>query len=103
MLVFQFHHHIKPEFISAYKTAILEDARESVKEDGILRFEVFQDKKDPLHFSLLEIYHNETARESHLLQPYFLKFKETVTGLDMFARTGSGDEFDLLFTDRIGK
>lgn len=101
MVIFQFHHYLKPEFIEAYKAAILEDARESVKEDGILRFEVFQDKNDPAHFSLLEIYRDTQAREFHLQQPYFLKFKETVTGQEMFARKGAGDEFDLLFPDEV--
>lgn len=103
MIIFQFHHYIKPEFIEAYRAAILEDARESVKEEGILRFEVFRDEKDPAHFSLLEVYRDAEARELHLQQPYFLKFKETVMGQEMFARKGSGDEFKLLFPDDIKK
>ncbi len=103
MVIFQFHHYLKPEFIEAYRAAILEDARESVKEDGILRFEVFQDKNDPAHFSLLEIYRDAQAREFHLQQPYFLKFKETVIGQEMFARKGAGDEFDLLFPGEVKK
>ncbi|MBI4730600.1 MAG: antibiotic biosynthesis monooxygenase [Chloroflexi bacterium] len=103
MVIFQFHHYLKPEFIEAYKAAILEDARESVKEDGILSFEVFQDKSDLTHFSLLEIYRDTQAREFHLQQPYFLKFKETVIGQEMFARKGTGDEFDLLFPGKVKK
>ena len=97
MVIFQFHHYIKPEFIDAYKTAILEDARESIKEKGMLSFQVFEDKNDPAHFSLLEIYQDMQAREFHLQQPYCLKFKEAVTGQEMFAREGTGDEFNLLF------
>ncbi|MEW6093448.1 MAG: antibiotic biosynthesis monooxygenase [Chloroflexota bacterium] len=103
MVIFQFHHYIKPEFIEAYKAAIEEDARESIKEEGILSFRVFQDKKDPAHFSLLEIYRDAQAREYHLQQPYFLKFKDTVIGQDMFAQKGKGDEFDLLFPGEILK
>jgi quinol monooxygenase YgiN len=98
MLIFQFHHYVKPEYIETYKEAILEDARASVKEKGIVRFEVFQDKNDPTHFSLLEVYRDQAAREFHLQQPWFLKFKEIVTTKDLFARKGVGDEFDLLYS-----
>ena len=100
MVIFQFHHHIKPEFIEAYKAAILEDARLSIQEEGLLRFEVFQDKKDPSHFSLLEVYRDMAAREFHMQTPYLLKFKDTVIGQEMFARKGEGDEFDLFFPDQ---
>ncbi len=48
MLIFQFHHYIKPEFVAAYKEAILENARMTLPEAGVLRFDVFQDKEDPL-------------------------------------------------------
>lgn len=101
MLIFQFHHYIKPELVEAYKEAILEDARETVKEEGVIAFQVFQDKKDPTHFSLLEIYRNAGAREFHLQQPYFLKFKDAYIGQEMSARQGSGDEFDLLFPKEV--
>ena len=43
MLIYQFHHYIKPEFIEAYKAAILENARLTVEEEGVIRFDVFQD------------------------------------------------------------
>jgi autoinducer 2-degrading protein len=99
MLVFQFHHYIKPEFVKAYKTAILENARLTIHEAGVIRFDVFQDKEDPTHFSLLEIYRDQQAREFHLQTEQFLKWKETVVGQAMFARKGKGDEFELLFPE----
>lgn len=102
MVIFQFNHYIKPEFLEAYKAAILEDARESVKEDGILRFEVFQDEKDPAHFTLLEVYRDMAAREFHMQTPWLLKFREVVTGQGMIAR-GEGGEVKLLFPGEIKK
>lgn len=103
MVIFQFHHHIKPELVEAYKEAVLENARETVKEEGVIAFQVFQDQKDPTHFSLLEIYRDAAGREFHLQQPCFLKFKETVIRREMFARQSAGDEFDLLFPEEVGK
>jgi len=101
MLIYQFHHYIKPEFVEAYKDAILENVRESVKEPGIIRFEVFQDKESPTHFSLLEIYRDEAARETHLETPHFLKFKEAYLGQEMGARKGEGDQFRMLFPEEV--
>lgn len=93
MLAFQFHHYIKPEFVEAYKAAILENARLTIYEEGLIRFYVFQDREDPTHFSLLEIYGDPEAREFHLQTEQFLKWKDIVLGQDKFAREGKGDEF----------
>jgi (4S)-4-hydroxy-5-phosphonooxypentane-2,3-dione isomerase len=99
MLIFQFHHYIKPEFVEAYKEAILENARITIQEDGIIRFDVFQDQDDPTHFSLLEIYCNQEARDFHLQTNHFLKWKDVVLGQEMFARKGQGDAFKRLFPE----
>ena len=99
MLIYQFHHYIKPEFVEAYKAAILENAWQTLPEEGVLRFDVFQDKEAPTHFSLLEIYTDAAARESHLQTEYFLKFRDTIIGQEMLARKGNVDEFDLLFPE----
>ena len=97
MLIFQFHHFIKPEFVEAYKAAILENAQEAVKEPGIFRFDVFQDNEDPSHFSLLEIYQDQAAREFHLNTPHFLKFKDAYLGQEMGVKPGQGHQFNQLF------
>jgi autoinducer 2-degrading protein len=99
MLVFQFHHYLKPEFVEAYKAAILENARQALEELGIIRFDVFQDVADPTHFSLLEIYRDQAAREFHLGTPHFLKFKEAYLGQEMGAKKGEADQFELLFPE----
>jgi autoinducer 2-degrading protein len=99
MLIFQFHHFVKPECVEAYKAAILENVRQTVLEEGVLRVEVLQDKKDPAHFCLFEVYRDEQARAIHLETEYFKKFRQTVTENDMFARRGQGDEFEALFPE----
>ena len=97
MLIFQFHHYVKPEFVEAYRQAILENARKTIHEEGVLRFDVFQDQEDPTHFSLLEIYKDQAGRDFHLQTEHFLKWKNTVLGQEMFARKGKGDQFKVLF------
>jgi quinol monooxygenase YgiN len=101
MVIFQFHHYIKPECVGAYTEAILENARLTLPEPGVLRFDVYQDKENPTHFSLLEIYRDAAAREFHLETAHFLKFKDTVIGGEMFAKKGRGDSFEMLFPSEM--
>jgi diamine N-acetyltransferase len=97
MLTFQFHHYLKPEFVEAYKAATLEHARATRKQEpNVFRFDLLQDKEDPAHFSMFEVYRNLAAREAHLQTAHFLKWKETVFGQEMFARQGSGTQFETL-------
>ena len=61
--------HVTPDAVEAFTAATLENARNSVKEPGIARFDVLQDESDPTRFLLIEVYraaddparHKETA------------------------------------------
>ena len=48
--------HVKAEQIDAFKAATLENARNSVQEPGIARFDVVQQRDDPTRFVLVEVY-----------------------------------------------
>ena len=56
MLVVHVHVHVKPECVEAFKQATLANARESVKEPGIARFDFAQQQDDPTRFVLVEAY-----------------------------------------------
>jgi autoinducer 2-degrading protein len=92
MLIFQFHHFIKPDMIEAYKEAILKNAHETMKEPGVIRFDVLQDKEDPSHFALFEVYRDMEAREHHLQTAHFFSWKEVA--LEAFDRKGYGHEYE---------
>jgi (4S)-4-hydroxy-5-phosphonooxypentane-2,3-dione isomerase len=94
MFIFQVHHFIKPEMIDAYKVATLENARQTLQEPGVIRFDVLQDKADPTHFSLFEAYRDKAAQEAHLQTAHFLAWKEVA--LQAFAKRGFGYEFEAL-------
>jgi len=69
MMVVHVHVHVKPEYVEAFRAATIENARNSVKELGIARFDVIQQNDDPTRFILVEVYrtpedpgrHKETA------------------------------------------
>ena len=50
--------HVKPEHVDAFIAATLANARHSVLEPGIARFDVVRDREDPTHFVLVEVGYN---------------------------------------------
>lgn len=72
MLVVHVHVHVKPEAIEAFKAATLENARNSVQEAGIARFDILQQSDDPTRFVLVEVYRTGEApgrTSSHRITP----------------------------------
>ena len=57
--------HVKPEAVDAFAAATLENARNSVAESGIVRFDVIQQDDDPTRFVLVEIYRTPTDPAKH--------------------------------------
>ena len=97
MYIFQVHHYIKPDQVETYKASVLENARKTVLEPGVIRFDVFQDSADPTHFSLFEVYQDLAARDAHLTTEHFLMWKDVYLATQ--ARKGNGDEFIALFPE----
>ena len=65
MIIVHVYLHAKEEMINAFKEANIKNAKSSVQEPGILRFDVMQQGDDPLRFLLVEIYKNEKAISAH--------------------------------------
>ncbi len=53
MFIVLVHVHVKPECVEAFRAATLENARNSVQEPGIARFDVIQQRDDPERFILV--------------------------------------------------
>ena len=50
MLVVHVHVHVKPEMVEAFIKASLENARHSIQEEGVARFDVLQQQDNPERF-----------------------------------------------------
>ena len=50
------HVRVQPHLVEAFRVATLANARESVKEPGVARFDVVQGIDDPARFVLIEAY-----------------------------------------------
>jgi (4S)-4-hydroxy-5-phosphonooxypentane-2,3-dione isomerase len=97
MLVVLVHCHIKPEHIDAFHAASLENARNSVQEAGIVRFDVIQQEDDPTRFVLVEIYRTAEDPAKHKETQHYLTWRDTVT--DMFVEPRVGVKYHNLFPD----
>lgn len=83
LLIVHVHVHIKPEAVDAFAEAALENARQSVQEPGIVRFDVVQQREDPCRFLLVEVYRDAEAPAAHKKTDHYARFRDRVA--DMMA------------------
>ena len=92
--------HVKPNYIEAFKTASLENARNSVQEPGIARFDVIQQQDDPSRFVLVEVYRTAMDPARHKETDHYIRWRDTVA--DMMAEPRVGVKYSNLFPDDRG-
>lgn len=86
---------IKPGTEQAFHQASLKNARNSAQEPGVARFDVLQDKEDPLKFVLVEVYKTAEAVSAHKETSHYLEWRDAVA--DMMAEPRSARKFTNLF------
>lgn len=77
------HIHVRPEAIEAFQEASMANARNSLLEEGILRFDVIQQVDHPEWFSLVEVYRAPEDHMKHRETAHYLTWRDTVA--DMMA------------------
>jgi quinol monooxygenase YgiN len=78
MLIVHVFVHVKPEFVDAFKTATIENARNSIGEPGVARFDVMQQPDDPSRFVLVEVYRTPHAPAQHKETAHYQIWRDTV-------------------------
>ncbi|HKQ37269.1 MAG TPA: antibiotic biosynthesis monooxygenase [Verrucomicrobiae bacterium] len=81
MLVVHVHVHVKPECVQDFIAATLENARASVREAGIARFDVVRQQDDPTRFVLVEVYRTNDAPAKHKETAHYQKWRDTVASM----------------------
>jgi len=100
MIIVQVHVHVLSNFIEAFKQATVENARNSVQEPGIARFDVIQQGDDPTQFVLVEVYRTVDASAAHKQTTHYAKWRDTVQ--DMMAEPRSSVKFNNVFPEEAG-
>jgi (4S)-4-hydroxy-5-phosphonooxypentane-2,3-dione isomerase len=86
---------VKPEMIEAFKEATIKNAGNSIKEPGVIRFDLLQQQDDPAKFVISEIYktakaialHKETEHYAEWFQhvePMLLGPRSRMTYINIF-------------------
>lgn len=87
MLVVHVHVQVKPEHVAAFLEATLANARASVREPGIARFDVVQRADDPTRFVLVEVYRDAEAPARHKETPHYAAWRDAVAPMMAAPRT----------------
>ncbi len=91
---------VKPEHIESFQAATLENARNSMQEPGIARFDVLQQQDDPSRFVLVEVYRTSQDPAKHKETAHYQKWRDTVA--DMMAEPRSSIKYTNVFSDEKG-
>ena len=68
--------------LKQYKVALKEQMNNAIKlEPGVLSYTVVADKNDASLITIIEVYANLEAYQSHILTSHFKKYKDTVKNM----------------------
>ena len=76
MLIVHVHIKVKPDCIEAFKDVSIANARQSLKEPGIARFDVLQQNDDPTRFILVEVYRSVAATAAHKATAHYAAWRD---------------------------
>jgi len=87
MVIVHVHVKVVPDGIDAFREATLANARASVQEPGIARFDVVQHTDDRTRFILVEVYRDADAPAQHKQTAHYLRWRDAVNPLMAETRT----------------
>ena len=87
----------RPEFGERFLQATLENARNSVAEAGVARFDVLRDGDDPTRFLLAEAYRTPEDANRHKQTEHYRVWRDTVA--EMMAEPRRSVKYSAAFPD----
>jgi autoinducer 2-degrading protein len=95
MLVVHIQVHVRPECVDAFKQATLANARASLQEPGVVRFDVVQQQDDPTRFVFVEAYRDAAAAAAHKETAHYPIWRDAVA--PMMAEPRQSVKYDNVF------
>jgi quinol monooxygenase YgiN len=89
------HVHVKADCVEAFRAATLENARSSVQEPGIARFDAIQQVDHPTRFVLVEVYREPEDANRHKETAHYAVWRDAVA--DMMAEPRSSVKYANVF------
>ena len=78
---------VKPELVAPFRALTLDNARHSLEEPGVARFDVLQQADDPTRFVLVEVYRTAEDPARHKATAHYHRWREAVVPLMAAPRT----------------
>jgi len=78
MIIVHVHVHVKPDSVEDFTAATLENARNSIREPGVVRFDVVRQEDDPTRFVLIEIYRTADDPARHKATAHYAVWRDAV-------------------------
>ena len=100
MYIVHVHVHVKPESVDDFRAATLENARNSLLEPGVARFDVVQQADDPTRFVLVEVYRSAEDAARHKETAHYPVWRDRVA--EMMAEPRVGVKYTAVFPDLSG-
>ena len=97
MLIVHVHVQVKPESVAGFLVETRLNATESLKEPGVLRFDVVQQKDDPTRFVLVEVYRDADAPARHKETAHYARWRDAVA--DMMAAPRSSVKYEAVYPE----
>jgi autoinducer 2-degrading protein len=69
---------VKEQSIEDFKRTSVQNREGSIREQGVLRFDVLQSDTDPKHFVLYEVYRDEQATLDHKETEHYRQWRDAV-------------------------
>jgi quinol monooxygenase YgiN len=83
--------HVLPEHVEAFKAASLANAAASIREPGVVRFDVIQETQDATRFVLVEVYRGQEGSAAHKQTSHYQAWRDVVA--PMMAEPRSSKSF----------
>jgi quinol monooxygenase YgiN len=99
MLIVHIHVKVVPDGVDAFRDATLTNARASIREPGIARFDVVQQADDPTRFALVEIYRTPEAATAHKATAHYATWRDAVAPL--MAEPRARTEYRAIFPESL--
>lgn len=100
MFIVHVHVNVKPQYVDAFREASIDNARNSVQEAGVARFDVIQQLDDPTRFILIEVYRTTEDPARHKETAHYARWRDKVA--EMMAEPRRAVKFNNVFPDDEG-
>jgi len=97
MYVYHVYVHVKKDYVEDFVDATIENAKNSLLEPGIARFDIVQQHDDPTRFVLVEAYRSHEDPAKHKETEHYQRWRQAVS--DMMEEPRSSTLFFNVFPE----